>query len=480
MKSVKCRNFWSGEGECLSNVDLLIDSDGLIAGLDKLAFSSSFDYEFVMPSFVDAHTHYSWMIVKEVSFDLSGVLTASEFLSCIKTTVDNSEEGIVRFESYDESLWDLPDLPSLVELDGVTGNTPVFCRRICGHVALVNSAMLDMIPATVPGVNRQTGLLTEWPVLNFEKLFPFSDTALLDAVKATEQMIFSKGVTALYTFEPEHLKNLLGVISTGFDLSIGTIVDDLDNFLEFDKSTELIKIFLDGSIGAGNAAMQYSTGKTDSNFLHYKDAELYDLLLMCGKTGISVAAHVIGGYALKQLDRVSNSVFNTLGHGFTIRVEHAEDLMEAWPGTWNKEFHLFSMQPNFVRKWQGVGGMYDKVLSVPHSRRLNPFRVVQEAGFRLGFGSDGMPFDPLFGLGGAVNHRDSRLSLSVAEALAAYTIGAASVSGFKHLTKPLQIGRVADIVFLSGNPFTEFSDVTVEATMKKGKFVYKRNRLLGE
>ena len=91
-----------------------------------------------------------------------------------------------------------------------------------------------------------------------------------------------------------------------------------------------------------------------------------------------------------------------------------------------------------------------------------------------------MPFDPLFGIWGAINHRDAKFSLSVAEALAAYTIGAASVSGFKHLTKPLQIGRVADLVFLSGNPFTEFSDVTVEATMKKGKFVYKRNRLLGE
>ena len=472
MQRITCRNFWSGEGECLSNVDLLIDSDGLIAGIEKLSsdFIFGFDYEFVMPSFVDAHTHYSWMIVKEASYDLSGVLTCGEFLSFIKTTVDNSEERIVRFESYDESLWDLPELPGLAELDRVTGNTPVFCRRICGHAAIVNSAMLDMIAGSVPGVNRQTGLLTEWPVLNFEKLFPFSDKVLLDAVKATEQMVYSKGVTALYTFEPEHLINLVNTISTDLDLSIGTIVDGLDSFINLSNPPELIKIFLDGSIGAGNAAMQYETDIGES-YLHYSDTELYKLLLRCGNSGVPVAAHVIGGNALKQLDRVSNSVFNTLGHGFTIRVEHAEDLMEAWPGTWNKEFHLFSMQPNFVRKWQNSGGMYDKVLSVPHSRRLNPFRVVKEAGFCLGFGSDGMPFDPLFGLEGAINHRDAKFSLSVAEALAAYTIDAASISGFKHLTKPLQIGRVADIVFLSGNPFTKFSDVTVEATMKKGKFV---------
>ena len=476
MKRVRCRNFWSGEGECITNVNLSIDSDGLIAGIDKLvSSSSSFSFDFAMPSFVDAHTHYSWMIVKEASFDLSGVFSCDEFLSVIKATVDShGGEGIVRFESYDESLWDLSELPCLAELDSVTGKTPVFCRRVCGHVALVNSAMLDLIDDSVAGVNRQTGFLTEWPVLNFEKLFPFSEKELLEAVEATNKMIFSKGVTALYTFEPEHLINLINAVPTDLDLSIGTIIFDIDSFINLSNPPELIKIFLDGSIGAGNAAMQYKKDNREPS-LHYSDTELHKLLLLCGNRGISVAVHVIGGDALKQLDRISSAVFNELGHGFFIRVEHAEDLLEAWPGSWDKNYHFFSMQPNFVRQWQNVGGMYDKLLSAAHSRKLNPFRVVKEAGFGLGFGSDGMPFDPLFGLYGAINHRNPEFSLSPGDALLAYTIGAASISGFKHLAEPAQIGRVADLVFLSGNPFIDIGSVVVEATMKNGKFVYKRN-----
>jgi predicted amidohydrolase YtcJ len=116
--------------------------------------------------------------------------------------------------------------------------------------------------------------------------------------------------------------------------------------------------------------------------------------------------------------------------------------------------------------------MYDTILTPDRAAILNPFRTVVDSGFRLGFGSDCMPLDPLFGLHGAINHRVSRQSLSVHEALYAYTLGSASVSGLTHLAVPLEAGRTADMVFLSGSPFEKMEGLAVEATMKNGAVVY--------
>ena len=116
--------------------------------------------------------------------------------------------------------------------------------------------------------------------------------------------------------------------------------------------------------------------------------------------------------------------------------------------------------------------MYDTILTSDRAAVLNPFRTVVDSGFRLGFGSDCMPLDPLFGLNGAVNHRLSTQSLSVHEAMYAYTLGSASISGLNHLAEPLAAGRTADMVFLSGNPFEKLEGVAVEATMKNGSVVY--------
>ena len=106
---------------------------------------------------------------------------------------------------------------------------------------------------------------------------------------------------------------------------------------------------------------------------------------------------------------------------------------------------------------------------------LNPFRTVLDAGFQLAFGSDCMPLDPLYGLKGAVRHRNAAQSVSMVEALAAYTLDAASISGLLHLAAPLGAGRTADMVFLSGNPFESFDNISIEATMKNGSMVFGKN-----
>ena len=472
MQTVRCRNLWTGSGPCLSNTEVTIDDEGLISTIQRCSSASAFDFHFAMPSFVDAHVHYSWMVVKEASLDLSSVSSADEILSLVSTAVNSRRSEIIRGESFDESDWRLSELPSLKKLDAATGAVPVFLRRICGHAALVNSAMLELLPSDTPDVNRSNGILKEWPVLNFEELFPLSPLVLADSASKVESMIFSRGVTGVFSFESASAAEQVMNSPAQLDISVAVMTGSMKELLSDKVTVKHLKIFLDGAFGARNAAILTSYPDGSSGDLHYTDEELLAFLIYCGEMGLSLCVHVIGGNALQQLDRVSNRAFRDIGRGFPIRIEHAEDLLNAWPGGWNPDYHIFSMQPNFVERWQRPGGMYDKILPVGQSVLLNPFRTVIDSGFRLGFGSDCMPLDPLYGLLGAISHRSPEQSLSVHQALHAYTLGAASIAGFEHLTEPLGRGRTADMVFLSKNPFEGIEGITVDATMKNGETVY--------
>lgn len=474
MHAVKCRFLWTGKGPCLSGVSVHIDDSGMILSIEKI-FSESFDYRFAMPSFVDAHVHYTWMIAKEVSLDLSGVGSADEFLVEVELAVAHRELRIVRGESFDESDWIDTELPTLAQMDSATGNVPVFLRRVCGHTALVNSAMLRLLNPDVPGVNRATGVLKESPVMNFERMFPLPDQVSANIASRVESTIHSKGVTAVCTFESPGAAETILRSTSGVDISVGVVTGDMDELLAAGLPVKTVKLFLDGAFGAGNAALLHPYPDGSVGELHYTDDELLALFLRCAENGLTAAVHAIGGKALQQLDRVSNKAFSIFSSGFNVRVEHAEDLLCAWPGTWNPDHHIFSMQPNFVERWQRAGGMYDRILPVDQSLMLNPFRTVLGSGFKLGFGSDCMPLDPLYGLKGAVRHRNSGESLSMEQALSAYTLDAASISGLDHLVLPLGTGRTADMVFLSENPFDGLDGVKVEATMKNGNFVFKKS-----
>jgi hypothetical protein len=130
------------------------------------------------------------------------------------------------------------------------------------------------------------------------------------------------------------------------------------------------------------------------------------------------------------------------------------------------------MQPNFVGAWGLPGGMMESRLGKRRYRRADPFRTVLGAGVPLVFGSDCMPFSPLFGIHSAVNAPFPAQRLTVEQAVAAYTRDGAAASfeeGFKGTLVP---GKAADMVILSEDPFRNpkaIRDIRVEATIFDGR-----------
>jgi len=446
---------------------------------------------FAMPAFVDAHWHLFWAGFEATSLLLDAARSKRELLDCVARAVKAGPE-LVRGEKLDESAWDAPELPTLAELDRATGAVPVFLRRVCGHLALANSALLRRLPAEIAAPVAATGVLKEKPVLDFDRMFPRSMADSAAAMHRAAALALAHGVTAVGSMEPLRHCQMLAEHDLAIDVRYAAFAEDLaelEGWLSSPGQAGLpaglfgLKLFLDGGLGAMTAAV--ASGFVDGTHgqLIYEDGALLESLRKAVGLGLQPVVHAIGGRALQQLDRVSQALCAELPRArqLGIRVEHAEELAAAWPGGWDRAVHRFSMQPNFVRRWQMPDGMYAHKLGWPAARSLNPFALVHHARFELGFGSDGMPFGPLWGLTGALQHPNPAERLSLHAALHAYTLGAARLCGFEALAQPLGPGRRADLVLLSDSPFRveALDELKVLGVIRRGELVYGDPGLLG-
>jgi hypothetical protein len=423
----------------------------------------------VAPAFTDAHCHLLWTGSKLVRPDLSACGGGGRLLEAVGAAAE-AGEGILRAEGWDESEWTDPTLPTLAEMDSAAAGRPVFATRACGHAALVNSAMLSMLTERFPGLTPAGAVVTEEPVLRFQETFPPSRTELRAALAAASELAGSCGVTGMSSVEgpagagflleepPEHLR-----------ISVYVHAEDPSGWpgpVRGSVSIRGAKLFLDGAFGARTCAIEGVFPDGTSGMLTMEPGRLAELVEASWEAGLEPMLHAIGARALAMASSLP------VPPGRSMRIEHAEQLEPVWPGTWTPGAHRFSMQPNFVRRWQGPGGLYESLLPAGQARRLNPFGLVERAGFDLGFGSDGMPFGPLYGLQGATAHTSPDLSLDRAAALRAYTYGSSAISGLEPGSPGP--GGLADLVLLDGDPMrTPWDELAVVATLSGGETAWE-------
>ena len=484
---VGCRWLWRGSGSVERDVVVTVE-DGRITGFRRGSGHSGF----LMPSFTDAHCHFTGMGLRTLYTDLSSARSAGDVLDLLAVSARRHPgHGMIRAHSLDESMWPDPALPDPASLDRACGDRPVIVRRICGHMAIANSAMLAMLPAGAANVDPRTGILTEDIVLRFGEVFPARAEDYSRAIEASVRMAGASGVTRVFSIEePGGYRALAGsagdlagrirVVTALPWESLDMAVEEADRLASPDGPGQQwfdlrgIKFFLDGSFGAETAAIEGSyEGSGGSGELLWSGEELASALRETLGRGFEPVVHAIGARALRAVMSASEG----LSSG-TVRIEHAEELMPTWPGQWKPDVHRFCMQPGFVDQWQGAGGLYSKRLGERDAKRLNPFDTLLSAGFELGFGSDGMPFGPLRGLGGATGHPLREEALDVEAALRAYTTGSARLCGRGHgSAPPLVEGGPADMVLLSENPFEmgetpEWSGIEVLRTWVDGRVVH--------
>jgi predicted amidohydrolase YtcJ len=165
--------------------------------------------------------------------------------------------------------------------------------------------------------------------------------------------------------------------------------------------------------------------------------------------GGEIAIHAIGDKAINEaINRIDEALKIKQRPDHRYRIEHYEyptdeDIQRT------KELEIIvSMQPNFVGEWAWPGGMYDTRVGKKRLERCNPYRKLLDLGLHIPFGSDGMPFHPLYGIWSAVNHPIKKSRITLEEAVKCFTYEGAYTTREENLKGTIEPRKLADITIL--------------------------------
>ncbi len=444
---------------------------------------------YVIPGFTDCHTHFIARGVQLQRIDLEKCKSLNDCLEKLRSGL--SEENKILFGSnWDETGWNSFKMNKLTkyQLDKISKKKPVIMRRICGHFAVVNTKALNLIPENWKIVDRENGYLYTEIALNLDEIFKPSDVMLEKAIKLGTTEALKNGITTVHEITDPRRFRLLQKIEKTKGLKIRCAVyitsryllDILssrmlstpdDDFLKFGG----IKIFIDGSVGARTAAMTkpYNHSRTRGKILITMH-RLRNIVRKAENNGIQLMVHSIGDRATAKILEVfekNTDKKNPLRH----RLEHIEILSTSSIRKIAKMNLIASMQPNFVRRWQSPGGMYEQHLGKRY-KEMNCFKKLLNSGIKVIFGSDCMPLGPLYGIQGAVEHPFSYGRLNRHAAFRAYTKDGAYATFDENKKGTIATNKLADLVVLDKNPLKEkeLDKIKILMVLVAGKIVYRK------
>jgi predicted amidohydrolase YtcJ len=466
----------------------------------------------IVPGFIDCHTHFMDGGFALASVQLRDAATPQEFIKRIQDFAVAQPKGTwILNGDWDHENWG-GELPTRDWIDSVTRDYPVWINRLDGHMALANSAALQVAGITdqvkdVPGgtivrdsKKRITGIFKDNAMGMLYRAVPDATEAQKDdALHAAMRYVNAQGVTSVHNmsgymqvFERARKSNALTVrIYAGMMLADWK---DLAQKIEQGSGDEWLRIgnlkeFVDGSLGSHTAAFiePYDDAPDDSGFFVMEEEELYRRIKSADSAGLHIMTHAIGDKAINTLLNLYDRVAKENGErDRRFRIEHAQHIHPDDIKRFAELKVIPSMQPYHAID---DGRWAEKLIGYERCKTTYAFKSLLDAGVNVAFGSDWFvaPPIPLTGIYAAVTRQTlddknpdgwvPEQKISVEEALKAYTLQAAYASFEENLKGSLEPGKLADFVVLEKNIFdvdpASIRDIRVLQTVVGGKQVYR-------
>ena len=496
---------------------VVLDGDWIVAvgGREEVAMPEGAEVidasgRTVLPGLIDAHTHFLRMGIAMIRLvDLSGAASLADAVELVGARASGTPEGEwVLGRGWDESKWDERRYITREDLDPVSQGHPIMVVRVCGHLVALNSRALELA-----GINRgtpeppggridrgpsgePTGVLRDARHLVEAVIPPVTEGVALEGLRRACDRALSLGCTGIHDAGVDAFS--VGAYQTAWEMGLLKVRAYLMMaHPHYEAAAELgvrtgfgnemlrlgsAKMLIDGSLGARTAALfePYADEPETRGLLMMPPEELTERVKAVHGRGLQAAVHAIGDRGIDlALKAVEEALREAPRRDHRHRIEHCEVLTAQQIERMRELTIVASMQPNFVGEWSGPEGMYEARLGPRRLRQNNPYRLLLDEGVRVAFGSDCMPFDPLYGIWSAVNHpiRESRITLG--EAVRCYTLEAAYASFEEDIKGSVEPGKLADITILDGDltalPPDEIRDVTVHMTIVGGKVLYLKD-----
>jgi predicted amidohydrolase YtcJ len=478
----------------------------------------------VLPGLCDAHIHFTMYALGLGRINLYDLPNLAELQRRLAERAKSAPAGqwLLGF-GWDQSLWPGGQFPTRHDLDPFSSEHPTILWAKSGHAAVANSPALaragvDEKTPNPPGgelvrdaAGALTGLLLESPAIDLvrERIPEPTEAELDEAVLQAQSIVHRLGLTAIHDLDGRQgftcfqrlrargqlrLRAVSHVAMAEFEhaLGVGLRPGLGDGWLRSGG----LKLFADGALGLRTAAMlEPYEGEPDNYGITIVDKEdMVDLAGRASAAGLPTLVHAIG-------DRANHDVLDVFeavrrqeaerGQPRSARRHRIEHVQVLHPDDLNRLAALeviASVQPiHATQDMRNVDQFWGE-----RGRYSYAFRTLLESGTKLAFGSDA-PVEtpnPFVGIHAAVTRRRADGSpgpegwypeqrLTVAEAVAAYTMGAAYAENREHELGSITPGKYADFVVPERDIFTcdpmEIKDVSVVMTVIGGEVVYQKD-----
>jgi predicted amidohydrolase YtcJ len=402
----------------------------------------------VLPGFNDSHVHFTAIGNQFSHLDLRQATSKEQIAERIRNYVALLPRGrwVIGAGIPEDLRFENTEL-----LDAASPANPVLLYYSIPKRAAVNSlalkaARLSTEKAIVSG-DEMTWIRNAVPHDHAMNWAEIAETA--------SNLAASLGVTTVQDVHSDDLAEILNSLN-----KLGKLKTRVYDCIGIEKYRDAIARGL--KAGDGNSMVRGGCIKGMTEGTEDEIAELTPVVIAADKAGIQVALHAIGGRAVAGALTIFENAARANGpRDRRFRVEHAARFRQSDISRFARGNFIASMQPFLFYGGPEFGDDY---------------AAMSAAGVKLAFGSDASMIDlnPMLGIHAAVN--SGRRSISVEDAVRAYTIGSAYAEFAENEKGTLSPGKLADIVILSEDIFaldrSRIRDTKAILTVVSGRIVY--------
>lgn len=476
----------------------------------------------VLPGLIDAHSHLAFYCMALRYVDCRVPLHGSivDVLEKLHRQVQAVRPGDwVRGWGYANYKVRERRFPTKAELDEIAPVNPIALMHASWHSAMVNSQALKCMSIDSSTPDPLGGEIVRDPI-NGGPTGLLHDTAMgivsdkgmeqeflqltreeqLAAMSATTAEFAALGITTSCDAlcKPPFLDIYLEAERRGLLKTRVVVMPDYDSFTpKFYKDlahrfeTRMVKsgpvkLFGDGSLSGQTAAVTKPFLGTENTGILYRDQEsLNSIIRDLDGSNLQIAIHAIGDRAVTQVIAAYSQVIkpgqsNEKRH----RIEHAGILNPQLIRTMAQRDLVIATQPRMLYE-QGDGFLSS--CGEERMQHVYPYRSLIESGLHVA-GSSDCPVvspNPILGMRDAILRRTEagkvlapQERLDPAQALHMYTRESAYAIFEDEDLGALEVGKIADVILLSGDPLLIRADdweerLRVEVTVLNGLIVYE-------
>lgn len=505
------------------------DDDDLSARIGPATTVVDLDGRLVLPAFGDAHIH---PVLGGTSFAQCSIhdgATVEEYLAMVSECIEEAPgDGVLYGRGWSPGLFPPVGVPHKSLLDEVAPDRPVILKSTGGHSIWLNSkalelagitkdtpdppngridrdpetgeavgglqeAAMDLVAAYIPmptdeqyqeeivyAVDHFNRLgITNWVDAGVE-VKPDGSSRIIDAYSAVQQDgKLSMNVTVSLKWENDRGKE-----------QIETLLLAAERARTQGIRADSVKFYLDGVLVQRTAAVLEPYIGTDDEFgeLQIPLDDFFDAVSALDAQGFQIFVHAIGDRAVRE---ALNAIEESQSRGNEPDERHLIAHLNLIDPDDQPRFGELGVAANFQPLWASDNPYMRLTAEQVGEERMQhtyPANSILSSGGRLAYGADWpvASANPFEGLEVAVSRREPGMpdtnplyeheSVTLEDAIRAYTIDVAHVTELAEETGSLTVGKSADLVVVDQDIFSipthEISRTEVLITLFRGQVVF--------